>query len=619
MNRILREMATDGWGITEAYDDWRGERHETQPETRQAILAAMAAEPAAPGPPGEAPVIVVEAENSSPALPPGELVLEDGTVLRVDGTFRPELPFGYHELHPHGGGQPIRVIASPGACHLPEALRVWGWAVQLYAARSRESWGIGDLADLRRLGRWSGRELGARIVLINPINAVVPVPPLQPSPYFPSSRRYRNPIYLRVEEAPGAREHAREIEPLAAAGRALDGERRIDRDAVFRLKLEALARLWARFGGDPAFDRYCAEQGAPLEEFATFCALAEHHGGGWRGWPSDHRHPRSPAVARFREAWRGRVRFQQWLQWLLDEQLRAAAAEVPVMQDLPIGVDADGADAWSWQDVLATDVSVGAPPDDFAALGQDWGLPPFVPHALRAARYEPFIQTIRATLRHAGALRIDHVMGLFRLFWIPKGLSPAEGAFVRYPVEDLLAIVALESHRAQAFVVGEDLGTVEGGVRERLTRHRILSYRLYWFEPEPARYPELALAAVTTHDLPTVAGLWSWEDVKMQEALGRRPNVEGFRQIRERLQRMTGAADSAPVDDVIERTYRLLGEAPSMVVTATLDDAAAVEERPNLPGTTTEWPNWSIALPMPLEELEQRPLPRAIARALARS
>jgi 4-alpha-glucanotransferase len=611
-------MVTDGWGITEAYDDWRGERHETQPETRRAILAAMGVDASAPAPAGDPPVIVIEAENSSPALPPGDLILEDGTVLRVDETFRPELPFGYHELHPHGGGQPIRVIASPGACHLPEALRVWGWAVQLYAARSRESWGIGDLADLRRLGRWSGGELGARIVLINPINAVVPVPPLQPSPYFPSSRRFRNPIYLRVEEAPGAREHAREIESLAAAGRALDGERRIDRDAVYQLKLEALARLWARLGGDPAFDRYCAEQGAPLEEFATFCALAVHHGGGWRGWPPDHRHPRSPAVARFREAWRGRVRFHQWLQWLLDDQLRAAAAEVPVMQDLPIGVDADGADAWSWQDVLATDVSVGAPPDNFAALGQDWGLPPFVPHKLRAARYEPFIQTIRATLRHAGALRIDHVMGLFRLFWIPKGLSPAEGAFVRYPVDDLLAIVALESHRAQAFVVGEDLGTVEGGVRERLARHRILSYRLYWFEPEPTRYPELALAAVTTHDLPTVAGLWSWEDVKMQEALGRQPNVEGFRQIRERLQRMTGAADSAPVEDVIERTYRLLGEAPSMVVTATLDDAAAVEERPNLPGTTTEWPNWSIALPMPLEELEQRPLPRAIARALAR-
>jgi len=288
-----------------------------------------------------------------------------------------------------------------------------------------------------------------------------------------------------------------------------------------------------------------------------------------------------------------------------------------VIQDLPIGVDADGADAWAWQDMLALGMSVGAPPDAFSPHGQDWGLPPLIPHRLRGARYEPFIQTIRAALRHAGGLRIDHVMGLFRLFWIPRGMTAADGAFVRYPVDDLLAIVALESHRARAFVVGEDLGTVEGGVRERLAAQRVLSYRLFWFESEPpARYPELALAAVTTHDLPTIAGLWTGTDLEAQRALGWHPNEGGFQWMRARLREFAGVDDSAAVPEVIERTYRLLAGSPCAVVTATLEDALAVPERPNLPGTTTERPNWSLALPAPLEELERHPLPRAIAGAL---
>jgi 4-alpha-glucanotransferase len=324
-------------------------------------------------------------------------------------------------------------------------------------------------------------------------------------------------------------------------------------------------------------------------------------------------------VGRFRAEREDRVRFHQWVQWLLDEQLARASAGLRVMQDLPIGVDPGGADAWAWQDVLAGDATVGAPPDAFNQLGQDWGLPPFVPWRLAAAGYEPFIQTIRAVLRHGGGLRIDHVMGLFRLWWIPRGAVPAGGAYVRYPAADLLGIVALESQRARALVVGEDLGTVEPDTREQLARCGILSYRVVWFEAErPARFPQQALAALTTHDLPTVAGLWTGADLRAQKDAGLAPNEESVQEMRERLRRLTAAGAETAVDGVIERAHRLLAEAPSAVLTATLEDACAVTERPNVPGTVSEWPNWSLALPVPLEELEARRLPGAIAGALRR-
>ena len=447
-------MGTDMWGIDDGYEDALGVWRETPAATRSALLAAMGVDPAQSGPPPESPVRVLRPGQALPLDKPAELRLEDGTALRVDAALPPDLPLGYHELRALDGGATVRIIVSPGRCYLPADWHTWGWAVQLYALRSAESWGIGDLGDLRRLGQWSATDLGAGILLINPLHAVTPVIPQQPSPYFPSSRRFRNVLYLRIEEVPGAAEAGIELEPLAAAGRALNRQRYIDRDAIFRLKMQALDRLWSRFGGDPAFDRYCHEQGDALQQFAIFCALAEHYGRGWQAWPAEYRRPDAPAVARFAAERADRVRFHQWLQWLLDAQLARAAAELPVMQDLPIGVDPNGADAWAWQDVLATDVTVGAPPDKYNTLGQDWGLPPFIPHKLRAAAYEPFRQTIRATLRHAGGLRIDHVMGLFRLYWIPQGLDPSLGAYVRYAADELLAIVTLESQRARPWSWG---------------------------------------------------------------------------------------------------------------------------------------------------------------------
>jgi 4-alpha-glucanotransferase len=563
-------------------------------------------------------VTVVRAGEPRAITGPGRIALEDGGTVAVDRALPPDLPLGYHWLSTTAELEPSPLVVTPARCPLPPR-RGWGWSAQLYATRSTESWGVGDLADLRRLGRWAAR-LGADLVLINPLAAPLPLATQEASPYCASSRRFLNPLYLRIEDIPGAAALGPDLARLAALGRGLNRDRLIDRDRVFRLKMDALQRLWAKDGGrDPGFEHYVRESGASLETYARFCALSERYQGGFRAWPPDYRHPGGPAVARFAAAALDRVRFHQWLQWRLDAQLARASAEVRIMQDLPVGVDPDGADAWAWQDALAAGATVGAPPDRYVRRGQDWGLPPFIPHRLRALAYRPFVETIRAALRHAGGLRIDHVMSLFRLFWIPAGSTPAEGGYVRYPADDLLGIVALESHRAGAFVVGEDLGTVERGVRERLTDRGVLSYRVMWFEEGPtSRYPQVAMAAVTTHDLPTIAGLWSGADLAEQRALGLEPNEAALAAVRARLASATGAAPDEPIDDVIEAAHRRLAEAPSLLVTATLDDALAVIERPNVPGTTRERPNWSLALPTPLETLETTPLALRLAAALAR-
>jgi 4-alpha-glucanotransferase len=604
---------TDVWGIADGYHDAFGEWRVPSPTTREALRRAMRAEGDAPPP---APLIVGRAGERIEIPERARLVLEDGTETDVDGTLPIDVPPGYHELRLTDDDPPIRVIVSPGRCLVP-GHRAWGWAAQLYAARSSASWGIGDLADLRGLGQWAAR-LGASTILINPLAAPLPLRTQQPSPYYPSSRRFVNPLYLRVEEAPGAGALDADLEPIAAAGRALNAERVIDRGRVFDLKMQALERIWSKAdarGGD--FERWIRDCGTSLRDFAIFCALSEHHGSGWHAWPAEHQRPGAPQVERFAQDHAERVRFHQWLQWLADRQLTAAAGQIGIMQDLPIGVDPDGADAWAWQDALATGASVGAPPDRFVVRGQDWGLPPFIPHRLRALGYAPFIETIRASLRPRGALRIDHVMGLFRLFWVPHGLAPAEGAYVRYPADELLAIVALESQRAGAIIVGEDLGTVEDGVRERLAAAGILSYRVAWFEERPpAQYPELAMAAVETHDLPTIAGLWTRADVAELRRLGLVDSDTALDGTRARLAQLAGLPDGAPVVDVVEAVHARLAESPSLLVTATLDDAVAVSERPNVPGTSLERPNWSLALPLTLEALETAPLPQRIAAIL---
>ena len=613
-------MATDRFGIDDSYHDARGARHETSRETRAALTSAMGVTPESAAPPLDEPDAVrILLPGSDRAIDRGgDLVLEDGTSRPVDGALPDGLPLGYHHLYPRGGGDTL-LIVSPGRCFLPDDLRTWGFAAQLYAARSRDSWGIGDLADLARLGRWT-RGLGGGVLMVNPLTAPTPLRPIEPSPYYPSSRRYRNPLFLRVEELPGWDGLPGELRTrLTNAGTALNRDRHIDRDAIFALKQEALEALFAGFGGEQGFDWFCAGEGQALTDFATYCALAERQGKDWRQWPAGFRRPDGEDIAAFRAGAAARIRFHAWTQWLIDTQLARASKEIGVVHDLPIGLDVAGADAWCWQDMMARDVSVGAPADEFNANGQDWGLTPFIPGRLRAAHYRPFIETIRAMLRHAGGLRIDHVMGLFRLFWIPRALGAKHGAYVRTRADELLAIVALESHRAQAFIVGEDLGTVEAGVRERLHEQRMLSYRLLYFEPSPPReFPELAQSSVTTHDLPTIAGLWTGADLEALRRIGQNPNEEGTKGLRDKLRGLGHLNDDARAEEAIEATHRALAQAPSRILLATLDDAVAVPERPNVPGTIREWPNWSLALPQTIEEIETMDLPRRIAGALKR-
>jgi 4-alpha-glucanotransferase len=630
----------DSWGIDDRYEDAAGELRHVPPSTIERLRRVIG-----PPPTGAPSVQVVRVDGADRRVGdgPAELTLEDGSLVALpDGVLPPDVPLGYHRVRALAGPETAArtVIVSPGRCH-PVPRRMWGWAVQLYAARSRASWGMGDLADLATLARWSAAD-GAGFLLVNPLRAVAPTAVQQPSPYFPASRRFLHPLYLRVEDVPGAGDlggadrDGSVIEQAAAAGRVLDGDRIIERDTIWRLKRTALEAVWARTvgrhgpAGDPDFGRWREGQGAALAQFATWCALAERHGPDWRAWPAALRHPDDPAVTRAAVEDADRATFHAWLQWLTQSQLRRASEHLAMVHDLPIGFDPGGVDAWVWQDLLAEGVTVGAPPDAFNQAGQDWGLPPFVPWRLEAAAFGPFVETIRAGLLAAGGLRVDHVMGLFRLWWIPGPRDdadggatpggPAAGAYVRYPADALLDVLALESVRAQAFVVGEDLGTVEEGVRDVLRERDVLSYRLVWFENDPpSAWPAEIMAAVTTHDLPTVAGLWTGDDLADQRAAGHEPNDEGTAAIRARLAELAHLDPAtATAEDAVRGTYRLLAEAPARLLGAALDDAVAEPRRPNIPGADGARPNWSLALPLPIEELVEHPLARDIAAALGR-
>jgi len=599
--------------VPEVYTDAFGVRRTVDPEVRRAVTDAMGD---ADVPEAEDRVVVAPPGHALPQ--PGELILEDGTDLGRTDVLPRDVTHGYHRLRRDDGSEQV-LITGPGRCHLPAGVAEWGWAIQLSATRSRGSWGIGDLADLRELGEWCAAA-GAGFVAVAPLGAPNPGPDPEPSPYYPSTRRFANPLHLRVEEVPGAAALGAELDALGAEARMLNETRRIDRAAVLRHKLTALERIWQRGGDRDAFEAWRREQDAALERWATFTVLSERFGPGWQAWPAEHRDPSASAVTSVAAQHADRVAFHAWLQWCLDRQLAAASAPLRRIADMPVGVDPGGFDAWDWQDQLALGASVGAPPDRFNGRGQDWGLPPFIPHRLRQAGYRPFIDTIRAQLKHAGGLRIDHVLGLFRLWWMPAGADPSRGAYVRSQTRELLEIVALESERAEAVVIGEDLGTVPAGVRSELRRRRLLSTRLVLFERvAPSRYPRQAFAGVTTHDLPTIAGLWGGADLDDQAAAGIEPDTRGTALLRSRLVRAAGVDAGTTLEQLTEAVHRRLAASPARFVAATLEDALAVRERPNLPGTIPpQRDNWSLALPVPLEELRTHPGVGSVVAALRR-
>jgi 4-alpha-glucanotransferase len=474
----------------------------------------------------------------------------------------------------------------------PAPGRTWGWAVQLYALRSLDSWGVGDLADLRRFAHWS-RKSGASLLLLNPLGAQTPTLPYQPSPYYSSTRRFRNVIYLRVEEVEGA--DRVDLAALRDTARRLNEQRIIDYDQVYRLKMQALEQVFRVAPQPQGLDSYTRRQGGALRDFAIFNTVCETHGAAWRDWPRDAGMPDPQRVA-----------YHQWLQFHVDRQLARASREIGLITDVPVGFASDGFDAWRWRDYLAPHVRVGAPPDEFFRDGQDWGLPAFNPWLLGRAHWEPFLDAIRSASRHAAGIRLDHVMGLFRLFWIPEGMTAARGAYVRYPAPVLLGLLAAESRRAKAFVIGEDLGLVEPTVRRHLRKKGSLSYRLVWFEgSEPGQWPRDAVAAVGTHDLPTVAGIWTRSEPEHR-----------LHHLRDKLVNLTHLPDDTPPIDVAVATYDHLARGRPRIVLASLEDALGVHERPNVPGTTTEMPNWRLALPAPIEEIETSDGPHRIAEVM---
>lgn len=519
---------------------------------------------------------------------------------------------------------------------LPAVPPTWGWQLQLYALRSSDSWGIGDLADLCAFVRGSA-ELGAGVVLLNPLAAITPTSPVQRSPYSPSSRRFANILSLPVTDTEAFRRADPDTRQRVVALAPPDAEL-IDYDRVLAAKLMALELLWSATRGpfvalNATNAPHVAQPPADpaLRDFATFCALAERHGPDWRTWPAELRHPAGPHVAAARDELADRVAFHAWLQELCAEALEAArqAADgmaIGIVHDLPVGVDPGGADAWALQDVLASRVTVGAPPDDFSQAGQDWNLPPFRPDRLAATGYEPFRDVIRAVLRHADGIRVDHVAGLSRLWWIPPGHPPDRGTYVRYDAEAMFGILAMEAHRAGAVVVGEDLGTVPEEVTAALHERGMLSSAVLWFQRDeqaegepllaPSRWPEAAMASISTHDLPTAAGFLRAEHVRVRAELGllADPDADARRAAADRAELLDLLAahgllpDDPSDEDLVAALHALLATASSALLLTSPADALGDPRQPNLPGTVDQYPNWRIPLPVGVEALFENPM-----------
>ena len=579
-----------------------------------------------------------------------------------------ELPLGYHRLELNAGGVTARtnLIVAPERCYLPPELgpgaRRWGPSCQLYGLRSERNWGMGDFTDLAALARAAG-SCRAAVLGVNPLHALFAAEPLHVSPYSPSSRSHLDYLYIDATAVPGFAEDAAvqtlmQGEWFRATHWAARSAELIDYGAVAACKRPVLEALFRRFqsrelgeGGTAqtamgqAFRSFQRIGGQSLADFAIFEALHEHYHHekrpfSWRSWPAPMRNPRSPEVAGFTAAHRDRVEFFQFLQWEADRQLAVAAEagrnsglSIGLYRDLAVGANPNGAEAWADQELVAPGASIGAPPDALNRSGQNWGLAPVNPLVLRREGFAPFVASLRANMRHAGILRIDHVMSLSRLYWIPGGIEARAGAYVNYPVADLLRLAALESQRQRCAVVGEDLGTVPAGFRERMRSANVLSYRIFVFERRadgkflpPAEYPALAAASAATHDIATLKGYWLGGDIGWRRRLGLYPDLptqeaeaaerrrdrrllldalveEGLlaeAQIGEFLTEAGEPVYSTELGDAI-LTYLARSRARLMLVQ--IEDVVSEVEQANLPGTIDEHPNWRRQLSCTLEEI----------------
>ena len=686
-------MATEYW-------DWQGNHVIVSAATISAVLEALGLESSDDAGIARSlnvvadrawrrtlPPIVVCREGGTPwvpvhlpdgATPQVWVLLEDGTrreVLQVDHYVEPrtidgqrtgeatfempaDLPLGWHTINARIGIDTYStpLVVSPSVLTLPASLQkrsAWGLMSQLYSVRSRQSWGFGDLADLADLATWAAADLQADFVLVNPLHAAEPVAPMEPSPYLPTSRRFVNPIYIRVEDIPEmgylSTAERQLLEWHADDARTMNELDTIDRDAVWSAKVAALRTVFHQprpSRRERSFTAFCEREGQGLLDFATWCALAEKHGLPWGQWPDELHDPRGAAVEAIRDQIAEDVEFYRWLQWIVDEQLatvqrqaKEAGMSIGVLHDLAVGVHPEGADAWGLADALARKVTVGAPPDQYNQLGQDWSQPPWRPDRLEELGYAPYRDMLRSVLRHAGGIRIDHVIGLFRLWWVPNGQMAKEGTYVRYDHEALISILVLEAHRAGALVIGEDLGVVEPWVRDYLRDRGILGTSILWFEndeqgkPLPAEaYRELCLATVTTHDLPPTAGYLAGEHIDLREDLGllTRP-VEQERELsevaRQRVLDMLVERGLLRPDareaEVVEAMHRFLSWTPAKLLGVAVPDLTGDHRAMNQPGTDEEYPNWRLPLagpdgkPVLLEDLMASRWARRLARCVA--
>jgi 4-alpha-glucanotransferase len=668
--------AAERSGVQQDFWDIFGHRHFTEPDTNRAILTALGFDCSSEDSLRASLARRIETENRRP-LPP-VLVLSENEPLRIPGNHdleivteggerhrvriengvprsEPSLPLGYHLAR--GAGCSMRLIVTPDRAHSPETGKCAGLGITLYGLRSERNWGVGDFRDLRDLIDWAVPMLHVDFIALNPLHAIHNRRPYNTSPYLPNSIFYRNFLYLNVEDVPGfdrIRERFEHGEPVAELVR-LRASRTVEYERVSAMKRQALDLIFAMNPPGRDCETWIAGEGDLLRLYATYCALDEHlHSANpdlwvWPDWPVPYRDPDSDAVRRFAAQHEREILFHGWLQWNVDRQLaavqqhaRQAGMRIGLYHDLALATDKCGSDLWAHRKFFVTGCRVGSPPDDFSPTGQDWSFPPPDSRHHRENGYRLYTESLRKSLRHGGALRIDHVMRLFRLYWIPEGHDAAHGAYVRELAHDLVRILALESVRHRAVIVGEDLGTVEPEVRETLARFGILSCRLLYFErgsdynpgtfKAPAEYPAQALAASTTHDLATIAGFWTSNDIDARLLAGTidRAAFEAQKQDRARdKQSLLDALFAAGLlpsdyarraDEIPELTgelhYAIIGflaKTPSVLWLVNQEDMTKEPAQQNLPGTTSEYPNWSRKMNWSIKDLSDLPVARDCA------
>ncbi len=616
MNDSLHRLA-DIYGIEPGYQAEGGHYRETSDETRRALLAAL----------GVAAASAEDLERSltsAPHLAPPQAI---GAEMRA---YRPEWL---------------------------EHTRIWGLTCQLYGLKSARNWGMGDFEDLARLAEIAGAR-GADFVGVNPLHALFPAEPSRYSPYAPSSRQFLNPLYIAPDKVPEYALVAERMAPIEQSLPALRDLDLIDYPRVSEVKGKMFAALYGAFRRLPeehprrrAFKAFRDAQGLALKHHCLYEALAEHftfRGGhaAWSQWPEDYRDRHSDAVRDFAKANKASMTFYAWLQWVADEQLREAQARarragmrIGLYLDLAVGVAPDGATTWCEPDVAIADAEIGAPPDLLAAGGQQWGLAPFSPARLKETETAALREVLDATMRDAGAIRIDHAMGLQRLFWIPKGKTAVDGAYMRYPMSDMFRAVTEISRERHCIVIGEDLGTVPPGFRDAMRQTGLFGYRVLYFEhnegggfkPASEHDPD-AMICASTHDLPTLRGWWNGRDIAWRRKLGLVGEEEAARQWAERgrdrellLQALAedglrpehARADKPADAALIVAIHRFIAASPCRLLAVQLDDTVGVIEQANVPATIDTHPNWRRKTPCALEDLDANKLFRAVTGAVA--